>query len=294
MRECGLRGVLSFETSDRNGKKSGSEALAENRRFITQSADDNIQGMLGLHALFTLSDDTLAATRQVINELSTAIHIHLAEDKHDGQFCRQQFGLSLTERLKKFDLLNDRTILAHGNFLEPGDYRAIAAAGSALVYNPDSNLNNAVGLPHYANVPAEISLLAGTDGMHANVPRSQKQLFLLYRMQGNSFDASFAWLRRIWFDQFHFVRKWFTDYPALQNGDRADLVILDYIPPTPLNEKNFWGHYIYGILESPAHTVLQQGKILLAGGQLTGMNYEKLMVDIYLQGKRLFQRVQEP
>lgn len=288
LNDHGLRAVLCFETSDRNGHLSAQKALAENNRFLSRNQNDDVKGTVGLHALFTLEDATLAAAQKIVSDLSAAIHIHLAEDRYDAEFSQKQHGISPAARLKKFDLLSERAILAHGIHLSAEDYDLIKNYGAALVYNPDSNLNNAVGLPQYKNVPDSIPILAGTDGMHANIRKSQKQLFLLYRMQGNTFEESFTWFEKIWFDQFNFIRKWFGDYPALQISDRADLVVLDYFPPAPVSAENFWGHYIYGMLESPVHSVFQKGKRLLEQGRVINSDYDQLRAGVYKQGKRLY------
>ncbi len=286
-----MRGVLCYETSDRNGMSSAIEGLEENTRFIGSANGPDIKGMMGLHAPFTLSDKTLTAAGNRVKKLSTGIHIHIAEDRHEIGFSRDKFGISPAQRLKNHHLLNNKSMLVHGVHLESGDLALIAESGGALVFNPDSNLNNAVGLPVYASLPEDIPVLTGTDGMHANIAHSLKQLFLLYRMQGNGFDDSFAWIRKIYFDQLAFARRWFPDFPGLCTDDRADLILWDYVPPTPFSAENFWGHFVYGMLESRVHTVIQEGQPLmlnfaLAEGLKTNIS------SIFRQGEKLFNLMQ--
>ena len=156
-----------------------------------------------------------------------------------------------------------------------------------MALNLDSNLNNAVGTPKFENIPEEILLLCGTDGMHANIPRSQKQLFLMMRNQKLSFDKSFYLFRKMYFDQHRFIKKYFPDFTSLQVGDRADIIIWDYVPPTPISQSNFFGHYIYGILERQIHSVIQNGKVLMNNFSLTNIDETKINNYIYEQGKRL-------
>ncbi len=146
----------------------------------------------------------------------------------------------------QFGLLNDKSILAHGIHLTDEDYQSIENSGSAIVYNVDSNLNNAVGLPEFSRTPLNIPILTGTDGMNSNPARTFKQLFLFARHQGMTFEQSFNWIKKIYFDQQNFIKKYFSDFPTLNIKDRADLIIWDYIPPTPIMKENFWGHFIYG------------------------------------------------
>ena len=293
MKKAGLRAALCFEVSDRNGDDIARASVRENIQFISEQTDQDIKGMMGLHALFTLSDETLQAIGESLPDLNTGIHVHVAEDKADVDVNREKYGLAIAERLQKFGLLNERSILVHGVHLGERDYRVITEAGAALAYNPDSNLNNAVGLPDYKSVPRAIPVLAGTDGMHANVARSLKQLFLLRRHQQNSFDDAFGWIIKIYFDQIRFVRRYFPDYPLLQKGERADFVVWDYQPPTPLNADNFWGHYIYGTLEAPVFSLVQNGHLLLHRGQITAPGWAADEGEIRRQGERLFRKFQQ-
>ena len=289
LNELGVRGVLCFEATDRNGKKPADEGLKENQSFLNNLTDENIKGMLGLHASFTLQDNSLQSAANFLREHSIGIHIHLCEDKVDREISLKEFNNLPVERLQQFGLLNDRSILAHGIHLSEDEFRVIEKSGSAFAYNPDSNLNNAVGLPDFTHIPKGIPLLAGTDGMSSNPARSLKQLFLLSRYSGMSFDQAFNWIIKIYFDQLNFVQKYFSDFPTLNVNDRADFVIWDYIPPTPFTSENFWGHYVYGILERPVYSVIQNGKVLMNNFRLT-FNETEMNKNIVEQGTRLYDK----
>jgi cytosine/adenosine deaminase-related metal-dependent hydrolase len=290
--EAGLRGVLCYETSDRYGPGGVKAALEENRRFLQTHTDGEVRGLLGLHAPFTLSDGTLQAAAEIQRETGAGIHIHLAEDRHDAEHCRARYGLAPAVRLQRFGLLGPDGILAHAIHLDPEDRAALAAGGAAVAYNPDSNLNNAVGLPAFAALAPEVPVLCGTDGMHGNPGRSMKQLFLLARHQGLTAEAAFGFARKIFHDQERFVRRAFPDHPALKPGERADLVVWEYRPPTPLDPGTFWGHFLYGVLESSPALVLQGGRQLLSGGRVQTLEEASAGAAAALQGERLFERLE--
>ncbi len=290
LNEFNLCSVLCFESSDRNGKKLSDEAIEENLAFFRNQTSENVKALFGLHASFTLYDDSLSKVSKIVKDTGLGIHIHLCEDKVDRDLSVSLFGDSPVDRLIKFNLLNDRSILAHGIHLTDEDFLKLENLGCAIAYNPDSNLNNAVGIPEYSKVPESIPILCGTDGMHSNPTRSFKQLFLLYRHQGNSFASSFEWIQKIYFGQLNFVKKFFPDFTSLQAGDKADLIVWDYVPPTPITETNFFGHYVYGILERNIHSVIQKGKFLMKSKEIVGFSEEKISKDIYIQGKRLAER----
>lgn len=288
-----IRAVLCFEISDRNGKLKTKQALRENFQFIQKHTNKNIRGMIGLHAPFTLSDQSLQEVKELRAKLNIGIHIHLAEDSYEIDYSQELYNKSAVERLHNFELLTTDSILAHCIHVSENDYQLIDKAGCAIVYNPDSNLNNAVGLPNYAKKPDSIPALAGTDGMHANIARSLKQLFLLQRYQKNSFEQVFNSFQRMYMDSIHFARRFFPDFPSLSEGKRADFILWDYVPPTPFSTDNFWGHFIYGVLEYPLHSVIQYGQLLMHNFHLLAVDEQKIRENIFRQGERLFHKLKQ-
>ena len=290
--ETGLRGVLCFETTDRNGEKLAEQGLEENKDFLKNSVSQNVKGLLGLHASFTLSDKSLESASQLMKKLNTGIHIHVCEDKIDNELSKQNYKLFPIERLKHFNLINDKSILSHGIHLTKKDFETIAEHGSAIAFNPDSNMNNAVGLPDFNLIPDEIPFLMGTDGMHSNTAKSLKQFFLLFRHSGNSFDESFRMINKIYFDQIKFEKRFFPDFSSLRKDDRADFIIWDYVPPTSFTSENFWGHFIYGILESRVSDVIQSGRILMKNFSLQ-FDEGNLLLNIVKEGNKLYNKFKE-
>lgn len=289
--KIGLRAVLCFETSDRNGKVEADRAFQQNVSLLENQTPD-VKGMLGLHASFTLTNASLDRAAKISQNHNTGIHVHVCEDAADRSISQQRYGQLPVSRFFRRGLLNERSILAHGVHLDEEDYQLIQQSGSAIVYNPDSNLNNAVGLPEFRCVLPAIPILAGTDGMHGDVGRSLKQLFLLFRHQRNDFSAAFEWVNKIYFDGINFVKKYFTDFPGLSGGDRADLIIWDYAPPTPVHSNNFWGHFIYGAVESNVHSVVINGRLLIKDCQWQLEHISEITTEISRQGHRLYRIIQ--
>lgn len=290
LKNFGLRGVLCFEITDRNGKSHSEEGILENINFLNNSTNYDIKALLGLHASFTLNDNTLKSVSKLIKENNLGIHIHLCEDKVDRDESFSKYRSFPVERLIKHKLLNDKSILAHGIHLADKEYKSIAKAGSAIVYNLDSNLNNAVGLPQFSKTSTKTPILSGTDGMNSNPARTIKQLFLLSRYQRMSFDESFTFVKKVYFDQLNFITKYFPDFPLLNKKDRADFIIWDYVPQTPFLEENFWGHFIYGILDRQVHGVIQNGNVLMNNFKIN-FDETKYQKNIIKQGNRLYNKM---
>lgn len=287
LKEYGLRSVLCFETTDRNGAQKAIEGLNENINFFNNFTDNDTKAMLGLHASFTLSDETLLEAKKILNE-NWGIHIHVAEDDSDIKFSEDFTNFSPIQRLRKYKLLNDKSILVHGVHLSKKDFIRIEEYESSLAICPDSNMNNSVGVIDFERIPNAISLLTGTDGMHSNIAKTLKQIFLISRNQGFTFNESFSLIKKIFFDQINFVKKYFDDFSLLNENERADFIIWDYTPPTPINKDNFWSHYIYGMLESIISSVIQNGEMILDNGKLTLVDEPSIETEIFNAGEKLY------
>ncbi|MDX1702295.1 MAG: amidohydrolase family protein, partial [Melioribacteraceae bacterium] len=194
LENLGLRNILCFESTDRNGRELKEEGIKENINFLENYITENSKSMLGLHASFTLDDDTLKKAAELIREHDWSIHVHLCEDLSDIEESNRKYDSNPLKRFVDHNLLNSKSILAHGIHLNENEFRLVEESGAAIALNIDSNMNNSVGLHKYDLMYRNIPILIGTDGMHSNIPRSLKELFLQLRNYGLSFDDSFNFI----------------------------------------------------------------------------------------------------
>src|ERR1019366_6495827 len=148
VRETGLRACLCYELSDRDGAGIAKESLAENTWFIRQCQQQNdsrMKALFGLHASFTISDATMEKAAAIGHELRTGFHIHVAEAQSDQDWALKHCGKRVVERLKKFEILGPRSIAAHCIHVSHREMDLLAETQTAVVHNPQSNMNNAVG-----------------------------------------------------------------------------------------------------------------------------------------------------
>jgi len=161
--DLGLRAVVCFGATERNGgRKEAQRGLAECRRFIRDNDRPLIRGTVGLHASFTVSDETIREAGELCRELGTVLHVHVAEDLADVRDARDRGWAGPLERLHALGALPPGSILAHGVHLDTAAVRAAATAGYWIVQNPRSNRGNRVGYPAALAASARVAL--GTDG----------------------------------------------------------------------------------------------------------------------------------
>jgi len=246
--EVGLRAALCYELSDRDGMKRRDEGIAENLRLLSINNSDKVASQFGIHASFTISDETLARVADAIPE-GAGIHIHVAEGPEDEVQCMEKHGMRIAERLDKFGLLRPQSILAHCLHIDESEKDLIAERDAIVVHNPRSNMNNAVGTFDLNGfLDRGITTGLGTDGLGANMLAELFTAGILQKHShgdplAGSFDALYSLL--------------FVNNPAIAGrllgielgqiapGMPADFVLLDYEAPTPFEAGNALGHLLF-------------------------------------------------
>lgn len=263
---AGISGVLCVEVSDRNGREKARAEIEENLRFFEAHRDhDRICSMLGFHASFTLSDQTLShAQEMAMPEMGS--HIHVAEDPLDGKETRRRHGVSIINRLHRYGFLGPRTILAHGLHLTPAEWRMAGTQGAVLVMNPESNANNAVGVLDVNGVAsAGLPLGLGSDGMTSSMVVSLRTGFLFHRSNAGLQETNHEVMAKMIETNARFARRFFEEplLGVLAPGAPADLAVLDYQPATPMNADNWFGHVLFGAAHRPVRHTIGRGRILM-------------------------------
>lgn len=169
--EVGVRSVLAYGVTDRHGADGARRGLAENERFLRAGG----RGLVGVHAAFTCSDESLQAAAGLAQDLGVGVHVHVCEDVVDADAPRRLAGLTAAS-----------WVLAHGVHL-PTDHDL----SGTVVHNPLSNLNNAVGYAAPARFAGPVAL--GTDGIGGNVLESFRLAYAMARSVDVTCGPGPAW-----------------------------------------------------------------------------------------------------
>lgn len=278
VRQTGLRACLCYELSDRDGPEAAAAGLAENIRFIRQcqaERGNQLKALFGLHAAFTLSEATLERAVAEAAATGTGFHFHAAEAESDQEYNLREHGWRVIERFHRAGVLGPSSLAAHCVHVDGREMDLLAATGTAVAHNPQSNLNNAVGI---ADLPAlwQRGILTGlgTDAMTVDMREEVRAaLWAQHHRQRNpgvSFPECVQTLIRG--SRQIAARYWDCGLGELKEGNAADIILLDYIPPTPLTPETFAGHLIFGLQLAPVDTTIAGGKIL--------MRHKKLCLDL--------------
>jgi len=263
---AGLSAVLCYEISDRNGQNEAMAAIEENVDFCTRHRRDRrIRGTIGLHASFTLSDETLQEVSRRSPE-GAGCHVHVAEDLLDVQVSRAAYGASPVERLERFELLGERSLLAHGVHLGREELERVASSRATLIHNPESNANNGVGRLKVVEAARIGCLLGiGTDGMASSMPRAVRSAFLAHRGALQDPRVGFELHPLLLFNNALAARRFLSEplLGELVPEAPADIAVLDAPPPTPVDADNLFAHLVYGAAEAPVRHTIARGRVVL-------------------------------
>jgi cytosine/adenosine deaminase-related metal-dependent hydrolase len=166
--DLGMAAVLCYGVTERNGGRLEAErGLAECQRFLRDNRRPLVRGAVGLHASFTVSDDTIRAAAELCREMNAVLHLHVAEDGCDAEDARRRGHDGVVARLEALDALPRGSILAHGVHLTAAEVARVHARGCWLVQNPRSNEQNGVGYAQTLRCSPLVAL--GTDGFPSDM-----------------------------------------------------------------------------------------------------------------------------
>lgn len=286
----GLRGILCYETTDRNGNGGAEAGIAENIRFAKKTAHHHqLRGAIGAHALFTINNTVLAMLSEAVRETGTGLHIHAAEDKFDAVHSRYQYGLDIADRLECAELLTPKTIIAHGIYLTASEIEKINNHDTFLVHNARSNMNNHVGyneaLPYYNNVAL------GTDGIGSDMVTETLCAFYKHRDAGGPLYMN-HFISMLWNGN-EILNRYFpeTKFGQIAPGYIADITFWDYEPPTPLIPENVMGHMAFGLSPAYISGTMIGGKLIMKNRAIQ-LDTTALVQETQNQAQRLWKAME--
>ncbi|RLG48700.1 MAG: chlorohydrolase, partial [Thermoproteota archaeon] len=295
-REVGVRANIAYEVSDRDGLDKAREGIQENVDFIKKhEGDEFITGSFGLHAQLTLSDETLEACVEAAKGLDTGFHIHTAEGVEDVFDSLSKSGKRVVERLWDHGILGPKTIAAHCVHVNEREMRILKETKTNVVHNPESNMNNAVGVaPVVRMLELGIKPALGTDGFTMDMFREAKVTFVLHKLHTS--DPRVMGAEKVLEMLFNNNREILEKYypkplGKLVKGAYADLVVIDYVPYTPMDEGNFPWHFIFGMDSSQVRTVIVDGKVVMKDRHLLTVNEDEIFEKARELAKALWERL---
>ncbi len=275
--KVGVSHLLCYEITDRDGLDKSKKGLTESEQYLQKH-----QGLVGLHASFTVSEEIFKNAVKLMEKYHTGIHIHVAEDLYDQQFCQDNYGKRVVERLNDHGVLNStKTILAHCLHINDTERDLIANSKTWIVENMESNLKNKVGYFNGEGLGERIML--GTDGMHSDMLRSTRAAYFVGQKFDNiDFESAYQRFRNV----HHYL-----DSNNFSGDGENNLVVLDYPSPTPVTKENFHGHFIFGLTSNDVQHVISNGKLIVKDKTVQTIDENEILAFTREQAARLWKRM---
>ncbi len=298
--DVGLRACLCYEITDRDGLEQADQGIQENLEFFDQvenSDDDRVGALIGLHASFTVSDRTFEKLLSDVGSRNVGYHIHVAEGQEDGVDANISHKKRTVFRLKDLGILNDRSILAHCIHLSEPEKDIVAEHNSIVSNQPQSNMNNAVGMTDLVGLlNRDILVGFGNDGFGSNLLDDLKVAYLVQKHTSNdpkTFDMGQA--HQMFFENNYAVAKRLlgVDLGKVKAGYQGDLILVNYDPPTPLVADSMIGHLIFGMCSQIDVThAWVKGDMVLKDREVQGINLSESYENARQEAGKLWSRIE--
>ena len=290
----GVRGCFCYEVTDRHGPEGARQGIEENVRFLRKCrGDGRLAATFGLHAPITVGQETLRHCLEAADP-ADVFHVHVAEDICDCEYSQEHFGKGPLERLLAEGLAGRPLMAGHCNHLSPKEVDLLTQNPITVLHNPRSNMNNAVGC---APVPEflrrGIPVGCGTDGMSQDPSQDLRMIALIHKHQvGHPQAFSYGDVYKICYSNNSQLASRFFGLKlgSIEPGAAADLMVVDYDPPTPLEDGNVMGHLLFGMGVAPVLTTIVGGQDVYRDGKVLGVDEKEVLAHCRELANKLWQR----
>lgn len=283
--KSGLRAILCYEVTDRDGEEKMKAGIRENLRFLDRvrrekPAGGRLAATFGLHASLTLSDSTLDRAREAAPE-GVGFHIHAAESEADQYDSLAKTRMRVIDRLQKHGILGAKSIAAHAVHVDARETALLAETGTWVTHQPRSNMNNAVGVADVESLlRCGVNVCLGNDGFLNAMWQEWKDAYLVHKVwRRDPRRMSAADVAQMGvYNNARLFSAFFTTsrFGAIVPGAYADIILVDYDSPTPVTPENLPWHIVFGFHESMVTTTIVSGRVLMRNREILSLDADAI------------------
>ena len=288
--QLGIRAVLGCSYFDSNVD----EAFAEAADAVERARGcGRIRVAVAPHAPYTVSRDNLLRGRRLADRLALPYMIHLAETQDEVRIVREKYGRTSVEHLDALGLLGPKTIGAHCIHVTGSDIETLAARGVTVSHNPQSNMKISSGVaPVQQMLRAGALVTVATDG-----PCSTNDLDMFEELRTAAFLQKSATADPLALPAYEALRMATVngaramgregELGIVQEGALADLIVVDLQKPHLQPLHDVVSNLVYCGKASDVETVVVDGRVLVEGRRLLGVDLPQLFRDVDAAVRRI-------
>ena len=298
---AGLRGVLGqtviqFPVAD---AKAPAEALARAEAFIKEFRGDAlITPAVAPHAIYTLDEATLKASRELSVRYGVPTLIHLAETRDEVKIAQERFKTTPVEYLNRLGFLGPGVLAAHAVWVSDSEAATLQRNGVGVSHNPESNMKLAGGtapVPRYLEVGVALGL--GTDGAASNndldMFESMRTASFLHKLQTGDPRAVSA-LTALQLATIGGARAMgmASQIGSLEVGKRADLIVVGTTAARQTPMYSPVSHLVYTTRGDDVRTTIVNGRVLMRDRKMLTLDEASVLAEARAWGEKVRAAVQ--
>jgi len=290
--EVGLRGLISFEATERRSAEEGTRGLKESLRFIQKKDKGRTMGMISLHASFTVSDDLISRGVEASRRHRAPLTIHVSEGPNDGYHNMERYGKRSVERLQERGLLSPRAVLAHCVHLNEKEIELVARSSASVAHNPMSNMLNAVGVASLMEmVDRGVNVGLGNDGYVFDMFENMRAGFLLQRVARRNPNRPTP-QEVVEMCTINAAKAYgLSSLGSIEVGKRADIIVVrPAFTATPYSG-SIYGYIVSGLRGSDVRDAIVDGQVVMRNRRLVTLDVGRAEARVLKTMDKLWQRL---
>ena len=291
VRAAGLRGILSFEATQRLGPEIGQNGQEENFAFAdaARESDSLVSGMMCYHTTFTCDADFIKQTYDLAEKCNSLVHAHCSEGTYEPAYTQEKFGKRPIQYYDELGVLGERSLLSQCVHVEPAEIELLAARKARVTHMPLSNCEVGGGIaPVPQMLAAGITVGLGSDGYITNFFEVMRGAFLIHKANQLNPQVMPAWL--VWYlaTEGGAAALGLEKVGRLAPGWQADLQLFKADLPTPIAEHNLYDQTLLYCHQTDVTGTVVAGKTLMRDGVVAGIDQAALLANTQEAARRLW------
>lgn len=288
----GMRGVLSFEATQRCGPEIAALGLAENTQLIDScSPGDLVSGLMCWHTTFTCSADYITEAFGLAADRGVRSHAHLNEGVHEGQWCQENLGMSTVEFYDSIGVAGPNFLASQCVQISEDEVALLADRDVSVSHMPLANCEVGGGIapmPELLAAGATVGL--GSDGYVNDFYEVMRGAFLLHKARLQDPGAMPASTVLSMATKGGARALGLEQVGRLDVGWSADLQLVSAEFPTPVHEHNLHDQVVLWRNHTHVRDVMVAGSWRVRDGIVLDADMDQLRARTREQAQRLWAR----
>ncbi len=292
LKALGMRGILSFEATQRVSEENGQLGLAENRDLILACQDGSnplVRGMMCYHTTFTCSDIFIQQAFEMAQACGVLTHMHVSEGAYEPVYCLEQFGKRPMFYYDDLGVLGPGMLASQCVQINDEEIALMAERGLRVSHMPLSNCEVGGGIaPVPEMVAAGITLGLGSDGYISDFFEVMRGAFLIHK--ASHCDPQVMPADLVWYLATEGGARALSmeKVGRLEKGWQADVQLIHPRLPTPLAEHNLYDQLLLFCNKTNVQTVMVAGKVLMQAGEFQNLDLDAAFQASHRAAERLW------